>query len=85
MKDELFSVPEVKSPRLRWIEKHGVEVKPTLDWDPDAEDENGDVVHAWYASDDQWRHKHGGDTENDALAAWAIARGVRLWNEEGLK
>jgi len=82
---ELFDVPVVKSPRLKWIEKHRLKTKcaefPVADGD---EDEFGNEVFQWSASDDNWKHSHGGATEDDALAAWARARGVRLWNEEGL-
>ncbi len=83
MSEELFKVPEQKSPRLRWMEKHRVKVKQTPDWSPGMEDADGDPVAPWYASDDG-KHWHAGDSENDALGAWAVARGVRLWNEEQL-
>jgi len=26
MNEELFSIPEVKSPRLKWMERHGIQV-----------------------------------------------------------
>ena len=83
MSEELFNVPVVKSPRLKWIEKHHLRVKQTPDWQPDMEDEEGDDVEKFYASDDGI-HWHGGDTEDNALATWAEARGKLLWFEEGM-
>lgn len=83
MSEELFKVPVTKSPRLLWIEKHRIEVRPTKDWQPGMEDDDGDEVERFYATDDGV-HMHGGDTEDNALAAWAEARGKLLWFEEGL-
>lgn len=83
MSDELFEVPECKSPKLQWMEKHRVEVKRLgFDVGPDEEDEDGRRLFQYNASDDGWKHSYGGETEDDALAAWARARGKRLWNEE---
>ena len=75
MSEELFNIPTVKSPRLRWIEKHdlrtisGTTAENKVEW------------AAWQIGRGAKTFK--GDTEDDALAAWAKARGVRLWNEEG--
>lgn len=84
MIEELFKVPVTKSPRLLWIEKHRVKTRQTPAWEEGLEDEDGNDLEKWYASDDDWRHGYGGDTEDNALAAWAEARGKLLWFEEGL-
>lgn len=84
---ELFDVPEVKSPRLRWMEKHGLKTKhfPGVQ-DGEEDPETGYELHTWVA----WRGsppvwiRTGGATEDDALADWARANGVRMWNEEDL-
>jgi len=80
---ELFNVPAVKSPRLKWMEKYGVTTR-RADHVVSAgeEDDFGHPVHQWTATN-RW-HNRGGDTEDDALAAWARAQGVKMWNEEGL-
>ena len=86
MSEELFSVPEAKSPRLKWMEKHCVNVRSTPVGLVGTEDElTGDEVRAFYATGDGTLTGKFGTTEDDALAAWARARGVRLWNEEGYK
>lgn len=86
MSEELFEVPEVKSPRLKWIEKHRIKIRQTPNWTSGMEDFDGDEVHKFYACDDgNWRfHAYGGETEDAALAEWARCRGKRLWFEEGL-
>ena len=83
MIENLFDLPESKSPRLKWIEKHHLQTHQTPNWQPDTEDEFCDVVEAWYASDDNFEHNHGGETEDEALVAWAKARGKLTWMEEG--
>lgn len=83
MSEELFNIPVVKSPRLRWIEKHRLQVRETKNWVEGMEDDDGDEVEKFYATDDGI-HMHGGSTEDNALAAWAEARGKLLWFEEGM-
>lgn len=83
MSDELFSVPVSKSPKMRWLERHGVNVTHDEAWQYGDEDDLGNEKFPYYASDDG-KHFHGGATEDDALVEWARARGKRLWNEEGL-
>lgn len=88
MSEELFSVPESKSPKLRWMERHGLRTKHNPDSQHGDEDDFGNELFRWYA----WKYEGklnpprnaaGGDTEDDALAAWAVANGKLLWNEEG--
>lgn len=93
MKDGLLlDVPEVKSPRLKWIAKYHISTKffPGVkegDEDPDT----GDILYPWvawqyegkvYPPKNQYGGTYGGATEDDALAEWARWRGKRLWNEE---
>lgn len=94
MSEELFGV-EVgtgKSPRLRWIERHGLKTKFDPDWSPGDEDDLGREKFPWYVArtganitaDFTNARTFGGATEDDALAAWARANGHRMWNEEPL-
>jgi hypothetical protein len=87
MSDELFSVPVVKSPRLAWLEKHGVKTKHFPDRaqsEPFDEDEDGDELYPWVAFA-AGGHMHGGVTEDEAVCGLAIRMGWLLWNEEGYK
>jgi hypothetical protein len=85
--DLLFPVPEVKSPRKLWLEKHAVETKRMPAHLIGTEDEDGIGIPAWVA----WvRHEdadtaEGGDTEQEAIRALAVRRRWKLWNEEGYK
>ncbi len=74
---ELFDLPETKSPRLIWLEKHGIKVTPSK--------AHGPSLKCWMA------YRHDGDfisasaygsTEDEAIADLAIKLGLRLWNEE---
>ena len=72
---ELFdNLPESKSPRLLWMERHGVEIGG-----PNIEDEMFAV-----AKDRNGVEQHGyGHDEQSAIAALALRCGWKLWNEEG--
>lgn len=87
----LFEVPETKSPRKKWIEKHGLRTMHVLEVVNGEEDaETGDTLHPWLA----WkfeegkinppRYAPGGGTEDDALAEWARQNGRRMWFEDCL-
>ena len=86
MNSELFpaSIVTVKSPRLRWMERHKLITQEFPDVKPGDEcPETGNPIHRWEA----WQvgaAPCGGPTEDDAIIAWAKANGVRLWNEEGV-
>lgn len=83
MSADLFGgLPESKSPRLLWMERHRAEVRATPRWEPGFEDEDGDPLHQFYASVLGYTER-GGGTEDEALAKAAKAAGVRLWNETG--
>ena len=82
MSDELFPAETVtvKSPRLRWMEKHDVKTNeykqstptPWSAWSGNLMLAiNRDMVYF-------------GSTEDDAITAWAKANHVRLWNEESI-
>lgn len=81
MSDEgmLFGdMPVAKSPRLKWIERHGMHLEPLENESPEYGD--GNVWKAWN------NHTQAcyGTTQDDALAAWARANGARMWFEEGV-
>lgn len=75
---ELFDIPETKSPRLIWLDKHGIKCAAPAhpargiakDWM--AYQHNGDFICA----------SAYGTTEDSAITALARKIGVRLWNEE---
>ena len=76
---ELFDIPETKSPRLLWLEKHGIKVAAPAKG-------HGTATNHWMA------YQHDGDfisasgygmNEDEAIAALAVKLGLRLWNEEG--
>ena len=83
---ELFELPECKSPRLLWMEKHGIEIEHRPEFDGTDEDENGDTLLPYMA----WSILAGlnppghGMTADGALTDWAMKHGVHLWNEEAL-
>jgi hypothetical protein len=76
---ELFEISQSPSPRLVWMEKHGLRTyrshvqkgyQPWSCWSGDLGEalEKETVGH--------------GQSEEDAQADWAKKNGVRLWNEE---
>ena len=74
---ELFDLPETKSPRLQWLEKHGIKVSPSRTHGPSHKH--------WmaYRHDEDFIFASGyGETEDDAIAFLAVKLGLRLWNEE---
>lgn len=76
--NDLFEIPESKSPRLLWIEKHMITTRKT----GTDSDELGDCQR-WIAQNPM---KIGyGHTEDEALTQLALKLGVKLWNEEESK
>ena len=65
MNDNLFDIPETKSPRLIWMDRHGV-------W---TQELNG----KWIATASIFDGR--GDTENDAIVNLAKKMVIKLWNE----
>ena len=82
MSDELFPAESVtvKSPRLLWMERHGVTVGP-LKFKPTHSDDFR-FAYSVIAVGKQGSEHGYGNTEDDAIIDWAKANGVRLWNEE---
>lgn len=66
----LFDLPESKSPRLMWMEKHGV-------WT--AEITMRGRFQWWEATSNGITGK--GATEDDAIVDLAIKLEIKLWNE----
>ena len=71
---ELFDLPETKSPRLIWLEKHQI---VTLRGKPDS-------WAAWLSARSARVEQiiGYGESEDEAIADLAIKLGIRLWNEE---
>jgi len=71
----LFDIPESKSPRILWMEKHGVTTYPP-----------NPLLGCWAASRDTDppldQFVGLGDTELDALTEMAKKLNLRLWNEQ---
>lgn len=72
MNEELFAIPEVKSPRLKWMERHGIQVLHF----PDSED-----IDPFVAT------RLGKEVAKGGTAEWACyfaakKLGLKTWNEE---
>ncbi len=78
---ELFNIPETLSPRLRWMEKHGITIEDGgIDHDDGDECEiTGNQCFRYYAICGE--QAAGGHTKDDAIIALAIKLQLRLWNE----
>ena len=69
--NELFEIPESKSPRLLWMERHHLTVRLSHDHD----------------DEDVWQCLHGmkvigeGSTQDKAITAAAKSLNIPLWNE----
>lgn len=68
---ELFTIPETKSPRLKWLERHHIKVKEC------APTKLGETFAALHGMDVV---AYGG-TEDEAIMNAAIKLNLRLWNE----
>jgi len=85
---ELFKPSEVEmdSPKIRWMKKYNLkcecdeslfgndEYEPWSCWDMSLENSFGDLENNYST----------GNTEDEAIAAYAKKHGIKLWNEEGL-
>jgi hypothetical protein len=85
---ELFQIQETKSPRLLWIEKHGIKTVLMRDdpemWFPDRPwlcytgEFDQDVIEEVSRMESDYGV---GATEEESVIAWAIANKIKLWNE----
>lgn len=74
MNDDLFTnLPEVKSPRLLWMEKHGITTRFKV---------SSEGV-TWFAETDEGERmiQAKGATEHDSLVFLAIKLNLKLWNQ----
>lgn len=84
MSETPFNLPDSPSPRLAWLNKHGVQTEQSPKHMIGDEDEFGNRVFAWHAMiGDDAQTSVGGDTEQDAICNLAKIKGWKLWNEEG--
>jgi len=65
--NELFTIPESKSPRLKWMEAHGIEVSHS--------------ELTGYMAFGTAEGSGFGDTAEEAILAYAKNIGIPLWNE----
>ena len=75
MNDSLFDIPETKSPRLLWMERHHIQTRET----GTVSDELGDC-RRWIAESPVGNGY--GETEDGASTQLALKLGIKLWNEE---
>ena len=68
---ELFEIPNTLSPRLAWLDKHGI-------WTREA-DGNPTVSERWIA--EAGGKKSRGADEDEAIVNLAKLMGIKLWNE----
>ena len=72
MNDELFKIEPVKSPRLKWMERHFLS---TANYTDESDHLRIAVFHGM-------ARVANGDTLEDALHAAAKKLNIKLWNEE---
>lgn len=75
---ELFTITPCDSPRLKWMKKYEIQ---TFDRGVGGSDELVDFER-WSAGCGESNYVDGA-TEDEAIANWAKAHGVPLWNEIG--
>lgn len=77
--DELFTLREGASPRLKWKKKHGLVVKELM-----KEGKPMWVAGGFKACDGSFKFfSYASElSEEDAVSGWAKRSGTPLWNEE---
>lgn len=75
----LFDVPEQKSPRLLWMEKHGIS---TEKHGPDDDGNTWTAFRRFRIDDNPYYYQRSGKTEDEALSNLAMTSGLQFWNEE---
>lgn len=93
MTSDLFPDCRQDSPRLAWMKRHGITVRPVTvcelmhlavtDWIDDDAGDHRFIASAPTIPDGSVSSY--GPTEEDALASVAKALGIPLWNEEANK
>ena len=92
MSDLLFDIPEQKSPRLLWLEKHGITTNNNgQNYKPGDEcPETGCQLYPWLATTGEFTKGIYSDhntawafSEDEAITQLALKLGIKLWNEEG--
>lgn len=93
---ELFNIPPSLSPRLLWMQRHGIctwhqpdndEAEPWVAFIPETKDtfgrqpDNQATIDLWTPVWDNDERSQDGKTEDDALTALAVAANLRLWFE----
>ena len=73
--NELFTTPETKSPRLKWLDQHGIWTRK-VEYDHAGPTESEDLWKASAAGMDA----RGAD-EAEAIVNLAKKMKIRLWNE----
>ena len=85
MNEELFTVPEQLSPRLKWMIYYGVKTYEHEHAGSESP-ETGDEIPRWsaWAGNDPMKSAHvgGGETEHDAIVALALKMKLKPWNEQ---
>ena len=76
--NELFDIPETKSPRLKWMEAHLIAVGENI-FTPTHSD---DFRHGYTRRADCATGSGYGNTDDEALVDLAKRQGWRLWNEQ---
>lgn len=75
--NELFPIPETKSPRLKWMERHHLTIhhQPYDHAGPMDEQEHYAAIHGM-------KPIGYGATPDEALVAAAKSLNIKLWNEQ---
>ena len=83
---ELFTIPEQKSPRLLWIEKHQIRLHHFPEFDGTQEGDDGTRLYPYFAiaKGDYPEQGGAGMSVDEAITDWAKKNKVKLWNEENL-
>jgi hypothetical protein len=75
----LLEVPPMESPRLKWLDKHGVKIEHCPKVKPGDEDEFGNELYPYIAH--AFKSWACGATEQEAIKNLAVKNGWKLWNE----
>ena len=86
MTSDLFPDCRQDSPRLAWMKRHGITIRPITDFERSLFSEfSRDLILNFAAlkkRHDKYLQTGVGETEDNALADLAEQLGIPLWNEE---